>query len=404
MEAMPTVPDLSDVRWDLGPVGAPGVVVVVPARNEAETIGPAMETLLAQDYPWLRIVAVDDRSTDGTGELLEQMAARRQDRLGVIHLTEEAEGWISKTFAMEAAARQSRSEWLLFTDADVWLSPSILRRAVTFGEISRADHVVVMPSVVVESWSGSAVDAFLSVSGLWLSRPWRVADPKATWDVVGEGAFNLIRRDAWEELGGFAPQRLALVDDVTMGRRVRAAGMRQRLVLAPGLVLVQGRAGIRGMAQGMTKKLFAAVGLRVWMATLFVLLIGVLFLLPATGLGWPRTLLPCAITLACIGAQYRTMSEVTGVQARWAWMYPLGAVALIWAMARSVAVTTARGGVRWRDTFYPLRELSGHNSPFVWEFEAARLRSERRRSERGRRRGGWLRMTDRIRRGRKATR
>ncbi len=389
MTRLDEIPDLSEIRWDLCPVSAPGLMVVVPAKDEAETIGPAMETLLAQDYPWLRILAVDDRSTDATGRILAEMADRRPERLGIVHLTEEAEGWIAKTFAMEAAARQSRSEWLLFTDADVWFSPSILRRALAYAEMSGADHLVVLPSAVIRGWGESVLLGFLSIFGLWVSRPWRIADGGATWDSAGAGAFNLIRREAWEDLGGFAPQRLAVVEDLTLGRRVRAAGLRQRLVFAPGLVLVHWATGMRGLVRGMTKNLWATVNFRLWMALVSVLFVLVMFLAPLGGLLWWRTLLPSLVVLACLAVQYRMMGEVTGIAARWGWLHPLGALVLIWAMVRSVLVTLWRGGVRWRETFYPLRELRLHNSPFAWEFEAAKRRAERRRVQRGRKPPWW---------------
>ncbi len=399
---MPEVPDLTDVEWDLCPVSAPGLVVIVPAKDEAATVRAAMETLLAQDYPWLRVIAVDDRSADETGRILDGLAMLQPERLAVMHLTETAEGWIAKTFAMENAARQSHSDWLLFTDADVWFSPSILRRALAYAEMTGADHVVVAPSAVIRSWGESVLIGFLTLFGLWVSRPWRVADPKAKWDLAGAGGFNMIRRDAWEELGGFAPQRLAVVEDLTLGRRVRAAGMRQRLVFAPGLVLVHWATGIRGLVRGVTKNLFATVNFRLPLAFGFVLFLGGVFLLPVMGLGWRRTWLPSLIVMACVGAQYRVLAEVTGVAARWGLLYPLGALALLWAMLRSVVVTLWRRGVRWRDTFYPLRELRAWNSPFSWEFEAARERAERRRVERGLRPSRWVKLGQRLRRGPRA--
>ncbi|HLI75633.1 MAG TPA: glycosyltransferase family 2 protein [Acidobacteriaceae bacterium] len=391
MSRLGEVPDLSDVRWDLCPVSAPGLVIVVPAKDEAETIGPAMETLLAQDYPWLRVVAVDDRSADATGRLLDELAASRPDRLGVVHLTEEAEGWIAKTFAMETAARQSRSDWLLFTDADVWFSPSLLRRALSYAEISRADHLVVIPSPVIRRWHENILIGFLTVFGVWVSRPWRVADPNSARDIAGAGAFNMIRRDAWEELGGFAPQRLAVVEDLTLGQRVRAARLRQRVAFAPGLVLVHWATGLHGLVRGMTKNLFAATGFRLWMSALFCCGIVLLFLAPLLGLAWWGTLLPSLVIVACIGAQYRILGEVTGIAARWALLYPIGGLALLWAMLRSVIVTLWRGGVRWRDTFYPLRDLRPWNSPFRWEFEAARGRAQQRKVQRGLQPSRWLR-------------
>ena len=391
------VPDLTHVYWDLCPTQAPGLIVVVPAKDEEATLRPAMETLMAQDYPWLRIVAIDDRSTDKTGEILEHLAASHPGKLDVVHLTESPEGWMGKTFALEFATERSRSDYLLFTDADVWFSPSILRRALAFAEISGADHLVVAPTPVAKTWGERTVLGFLQLVGLWASRPWRVADDSARWDVVGAGAFNLLRRDALEQLGGLAPQRLAVVEDVTLGRRVRAAGMRQRLVFAPGLVLVHWAPGAWGLIRGMTKNLFALVNFRATLQIPAMAGLCLLFLLPLAGLGWWPTLLPGIVTLACVAVSYRIIGEISGIPARYGWLYPLGAAAMLWAMLRSMIVTLWRHGVLWRGTFYPLRELRRHNSPFSWEWEATKLRAERRKAERVARPSQWLQLANRFR-------
>ena len=388
MQRLGEVPDLSEVQWDLCPVSAPGLIVVVPAKDEAETLRPAMETLLAQDYIWMRVVAVDDRSTDGTGALMEELAAAHPGRLDVVHLTETAEGWMGKTFAMEVAAQRSRSEYILFTDADVWFSPSVLRRALAYAEMARADHLVVVPTPVTESWGERTVLGFLQMAALWAVRPWRVADPTARWDVAGAGAFNLIRREALEELGGFGPQRLAVLEDVTLGRRVRAADLRQRLVFAPGLVLVHWAPGAWGIIRGLTKNLFAVVNFRAWLQGLGMLGLVILFLVPLAGVVWWPTLLPSLITLCCIAACYKIAGEVNGIPSRFGWWYPLGVLALLWAMLRSVLLTWWRQGVLWRGTLYPLRELRPHNSPFTWELARWERLRDAGRAARQARRGG----------------
>jgi hypothetical protein len=104
----------------------------------------------------------------------------------------------------------------------------------------------------------------------------------------------------------------------------------------------------------------------VWMA--------LFFLAPLAGLGWYRTLLPSVMIVCSIGASYRLMGGWSRIDARYGWVYPLGALAMIWAMLRSMAVVWARGGIMWRGTFYPLAELRRHNSPFYWEREAAKAR------------------------------
>src|SRR5580658_8576158 len=131
---MPSVADVSRPEWDRNPVspdGNPRVSIIVPARNEEEIIEQALNTLLALDYDNYEVIAVNDRSTDLTGEILEQMekthfSQKTRERghpnctnFRVIHHTELPSGWLGKTHAMWTAAKEATGDWLLFTDADV---------------------------------------------------------------------------------------------------------------------------------------------------------------------------------------------------------------------------------------------------------------------------------------------
>jgi glycosyltransferase involved in cell wall biosynthesis len=377
---LPTLPDLTTVDWDAAPAGSPTLTVVVPARDEAENIAATLDALLLADYPWVRILVVDDRSTDGTGAIVDAYVAeygeRKPGRLAAIHVADLPDGWLGKTFALMVATENSDSDYLLFTDADVLFSPSILRRALVYAQDSKADHLVVMPTMQVRSRGEGIVLGFFQIFGLWASRLWKVEDPKAKSDVVGVGAFNLVRRDALNEIGGWLPQRLVVLEDITLGRRMRAAGMRQRVAFAPGLVLVHWAKGAGGLLRGMTKNLFSAFNFQPLLVLLAWLWIAVFCLLPLVGLVWLPTVLPALVVLCCIGASYRVVGEASRIDARYAWLYPLGALALMFAMLRSMVVVWVRRGVVWRGTYYPLRDLRRHNSPFMWERAARKRRDE----------------------------
>jgi glycosyltransferase involved in cell wall biosynthesis len=370
IKGIPTIADLSGLDWSYAgewvAEEAPRLVVVVPARDEAEDIAATMEALLESDYPRLEIVAVDDRSIDGTGKILDGYGVGHGGRVRVIHVSKLEEGWLGKTWAMQTALAATESEYVLFTDADVLMSPTILRRAVAYAEEVRADHLVVFPTMLVKTWGEGVVLGFFQVLGLWATRPWRVGDPKAKRDAIGVGAFNLVRRDALEEIGGLEPQRMVVLEDVTLGRRMKAAGMRQRVAFAPGLVLVHWASGARGLVEVMTKNMFSSVNFRVELMVGACLWIVVFCLLPIVGLGWWTTVAPSLMVMCCMAVTYRTMGAVSGIDARYGWLYPLGALTFVYAMLRSMVVTWMQGGVRWRGTFYPLKELRKHNSARRW--------------------------------------
>jgi len=384
---LPDVPDVSQPQWDLIPPddAVPSLTVVVPARNEAENIGATLETLVAQQYTGLRVLAIDDRSTDRTRQIVDEFAERYPERVGAIHIDYLPEGWLGKTFALEVGTRNSSSEYLLFTDGDVLFSPSSLRRAMAFAAMTHADHVVVMPTPQVKGRGEGMVLGFLSVFGMWLSRPWRVSDPLARRDVIGVGAFNLVRREALEVLGGWEPQRLAVIEDVTLGRRMKAAGLRQRVAFGPELVLVHWAKGARGIVRGLSKNFFATVNFRPIFMLIACAVMLVLFLTPLAALVWWPTIPAALIMLCCIGACYRVTGERSRIDARYGWLYPAGVFVVAWAMVRSMLSVVMRRGVMWRGTFYPLRELRMHNNPLQWERSAAQAR---RAEEKGRLRVG----------------
>lgn len=377
IRGMPRVTDLGHLDWDVWPQGTPSLTVVVPARNEEKDLPATLEALVKADYPLLRVLVVNDRSEDETGAIAERYARASGGLIEARHIAELPEGWLGKTHAMEAALRESHSDYVLFTDADVLFSPSILRRALAFAERERADHLVVFPTPLIRARGEGVVLGFFQVLGLWAVRPWRVAESRSWRDAIGIGAFNLVRREALLRLGGLAPQRLVVLEDITLGRRFRAAGLRQRVALAPGLVLVHWAAGARGLVRVMTKNLFSGVNFQPVLLLGMCVGIAAMFLGPLTGLFWWRTTLPCIVVLCAVGASYRLMGQYTGIDARYGWLYPVGAVAFCWALLRSMLAAWVRGAVVWRGTHYPLRELRRHNSPFQWRVSTKRARTTR---------------------------
>jgi glycosyltransferase involved in cell wall biosynthesis len=375
------VPDLTAGEW-VWPEGMPSLAVIVAARDEEPNLRATLEALAVQEYSRLRVVVVDDRSTDGTGAIADEFARKLPERFEAVHIHELPEGWLGKTWALEVGTERCRGEdVLLFTDADVLLSPSVLWRALRYMEMMQAEHVVVFPTPVVKARGEGILLGFFQLMGVWVMRPWRVSDPKSKRDAVGVGAFNMVRRAAWEELGGWLPQRMVVLEDVTVGRRIKAAGMRQVVAFAPERVLVHWAAGMRGMVRVMTKNLFSGVNFRPLLMLGLCAWIAVFMLLPAAGLLWVGTLVPCALVMLCVAASYRELGAVSGIDARYGWAYPVGALVMVWAMLRSMAVVLWQRGVVWRGTHYSLRELKRENSPFRWGREAAEMRARLRQGK-----------------------
>jgi GT2 family glycosyltransferase len=360
---LPRIANLLLPQHNLTPTSHPSITVIVPARDEAADIAATLHSLLAQDYPNLQIIAINDRSTDRTGEIITTLAAQHPAKFRALHVTELPEGWLGKTHAMALAARQAPTDYLLFTDADVLFRPDAIRRSLAYAAASNADHLVTLPTTTIKRWDEAALLSFFQIFGIWAARPWRVSDPNAKNDALGIGAFNLLRRSAYLHIGGFESLRMEIVEDIGLARRIKRAGLAQRVAFGRGLVSVHWAAGINGLVNVMTKNIFSAFGFYVPLLLLGCLWLIVFCLAPAAGLFFPPTRLPALLTLAAIVWVYRLMGQHSGLSAWNALFFLFSSIVFIFTLLRSMFTTLKQGGVRWRGTFYPLAELRKNAAP-----------------------------------------
>jgi Glycosyl transferase family 2 len=339
------------------PVTWPPVRLVAAARNEAPGLEAAVRSWLALDYPALEVVIVNDRSTDQTGAIVERLA-RHAPGLTSLQVTHLPPGWLGKTHALALGAAEATSVWLVFTDADVRFHPQALRKAIAYATQHGYDHVACLPGGTGGGWWLRSVEALFALTFLLWVRPHRVADPRHPAS-VGVGAFNLVRTEAYRAIEGH--QRIALRpdDDLKLGLLLKRHGYRQRLVDGAGLLAVTWYPTLWAMARGLEKNIFAACDYRLGRVGLVVLGALGLFCVPWVGVvlahGVARGLFGAAAGIGLLMAGYAA-SRMLG-----AWHVALGtpvsALILASIVIRSVALTLRRGGIVWRDSFYPLAEL-----------------------------------------------
>lgn len=336
----------------------PRVSIIVPARNEAVMIEASVRSLLTIGYPDYEVIVVDDRSEDATGEILDRLKAEYDAQLVVVHVRELPPGWLGKTHAMWSAGRAATGEWILFSDADVLHAPEALSRAVHYAEQERADHMVLLPTMQMESAGERMMIPFFQAMFIFAFRPWKVRDPKAR-DSIGVGAFNLIRRTAYEKIGTYESMRLSVVDDMRLGEKVKQAGLASRVAFGDGMVTVRWAVGARGVVQNLTKNFFAQVRYNLAFAIAASCALLWLHLGPWIGTAfapeWSRV--GYAVALGSVAAVYAGMGRRLKISKAHVLLHPLASVVMVFTLLRSTAVTLARGGVEWRGTFYPLVEL-----------------------------------------------
>jgi glycosyltransferase involved in cell wall biosynthesis len=335
----------------------PRISLLFAARDEEEKLPAALATLAALDYPRLEIIAVDDRSTDATGRILDEFASQ-DARFHAVHVDQLPPGWLGKPHALEKAYQASGGEWLLFTDADVQFKPDSLRRAFALAEKRKLDHLTLFGDVEMHGFWETTVLTFFGLAMHIANEPYRVSNPNSR-AYIGVGAFQLLKRSAYEVMGTHRRLAMEVVDDMKLGKFVKEAGFRSGVGIAEDYVRVRWQAGVGNLIRGVTKNFFAALGYRVWFAVLAVtgmLLMNVVpFIGVFAGRGWIRFFSLIAVVIAL--GLHAGVDVVLRASPLYALTHPIGAILFCYMVARSVAVTLWNGGVTWRDTFYPLAEL-----------------------------------------------
>ena len=379
---MARLADLTRPEWDRPPVLSgelPRVSVVVPARNEGAKVEECLRSLLAQDYPELDICAVDDRSSDATGSIMDRLQTEFPGKLDVIHISELPSGWLGKTHAMWRGAAATDSDWILFTDGDIIFRPDALRRTLVYAEVTRCDHLVIFPTLIMHSVGEKMMLGFFGLASSLLLRSWKVHDPRAK-DHVGAGAFNLIRRIAYEDLGTYQTLRMEVIDDLKLGQAVKEHGFTQDCVRGPGLIELRWAEGAFGVVRNLQKNMFSLLRFSWPLAVLASMGAMIYHLGPWVGIFCAPGVskLGFAIALFSVALLYGRVSRRFHVSSWYVLTHPIAALMFVYTLLNSAVSSVVHGGVLWRGTTYSLNEIQA---------VASRSREERlqRRTEQTRR-------------------
>jgi GT2 family glycosyltransferase len=353
---MARLPWLSDVN-PIACRDAPLISIIFAARDEAEKLPAAIETLLAQDYPRFEVVAVNDRSSDQTPLILRK-CERSGRNLIVTDIVSLPHGWLGKPHALVAGFEKSRGDWLVFTDADVHFERGVLSHAIALAKLRQWDHLTLLTSVEMRGFWETAAISYFGLGFVFGNEPWLAANPRSA-RYVGVGAFQLVRRAAYEKSGGHSRLRMDVIEDMKLGKLMKMAGFRSGVAVAQDMVHVRWHSGIHNVIRGVTKNMFAAVHYNPFFAVAAMLLSVTMSVLPFFGLvfcrGWAQIFAGIAAGAAVL--IHGAMIWSTDASPLYGLTHPVGAMVFCWMIGRSAIATLWRGGVVWRDTFYPLEEL-----------------------------------------------
>ena len=335
----------------------PRISILLAARDEEEKLPAALATLMEIDYPDLEVIAVDDRSQDSTGRILERFAAAHP-RLRVVHITQLPAGWLGKPHALQKAYAASTGDWLLFTDADVRFKHDALRRAIALVKARNLEHLTLMGDVEMVGFWETVLITFFGMAFHIATDPYRVANPHSR-AYVGVGAFQLLKRAAYEASGTHRRLAMEVVDDMKLGKIVKQSGFRSSAGVAQDFVVVRWHAGLGNLVRGVTKNFFAGVGYSVPLVAIAVVALLLMNVAPIFGVffgqGWTRIFAVAAFIIALC---FHTGVDIgMRVSPFYAFTHPLGSLLFSYMLLRSTVVTLKQGGIIWRDTFYPLDDL-----------------------------------------------
>lgn len=341
---------------DLEKIKRPAISLIFAAKNEERHVSQAVLSMLGQKYPDFEVIAVNDRSDDKTGEILSGI---QDPKLRVLTVEKLPPGWLGKTHALYQGYLISRGEWLLFTDADVWMDEDTLRAALEAMESRKLDHLALFPGLILKHYIEVMFTSFFTIAFNFRYRPW-AANSKRSLAYVGIGAFNMVRRSVYEKVGTHQALALDVADDMILGRLIKRAGFRQMGMLGQELVRVRWVEGFKGVLESLKKNAFRGLNYN------YLFLIGVTVVLPIFDilpflmlfLAWGQTafyfFLGAALILFLIylsGQRYNSKSLSAF------WVHPITCFLFLWILWDSAMTALIKGGVVWRGTFYPLKEL-----------------------------------------------
>jgi chlorobactene glucosyltransferase len=337
----------------------PLVSVIIPARNEAVNIERCVRSILATAYRPFEVIVVDDRSSDATADIVERLArsSEAEGRVRLVRGEELPEGWFGKPWAIVQGYRVARGDLLLFTDADTWHHAELLPRTVTVLTAERVDLVSVLArQEMVTFWERLVQPHVLVALASRVGDLRRVNRTRVAWDAIASGAYILTTRWAYDTVGTHESVRHSVAEDVALAQTYVRHHLDIFLTHAAQFMSVRMYRSLGEIIEGWSKNLALGVPLMFPPIPFLRLAAPYLMWLPAWcwvlppllwGVyGWSWAGASTLLALVTWIAVYRA----EGAPARYALLYPLGAVMVAYIMIRSAWRGSRK--VEWRGRTY----------------------------------------------------
>jgi glycosyltransferase involved in cell wall biosynthesis len=338
----------------------PKVSVIIPACNEAATIEPALKSILAMDYADLEVIAVNDRSVDRTGAILEEMQ-KQYPGLQIYDISELPEGWLGKNHALQYGAERARGEYLLFTDADIIMEKSSLARAMNHMLENRLDHMSMFFKNIAP---GGLLNALILDAGgglMLLLKPWKAKDPNSK-RYMGVGAFNLVKSMVYKAIDGHKTIAMHPIDDVMLGKMIKQIGFSQDCLLGHNFIQAEWYVTVQEFINGLMKNTFAFCNYNMANVLFGVLVVVIMNILPLLAVfltsGITRGLFGTAVIVRILS--FANGFSKTGINPWYSAWALVTSYIYIYIALKAAITTKINRGIIWRGTYYSLDELKAN--------------------------------------------
>jgi len=335
----------------------PPLAIIIAVRNEEEDLEKALQSVCHINYPNHRLIVVNDRSTDRTTDILKDFSLH-YPKLQVTTIDTLPDGWLGKNNALYQGYLSSTEEWMLFADADIVFHPDAINKAVGYAVKHEVDHLTMLPELISRSSILNSVFATLSIMLMIAMKPWEAKNPKSKAS-SGIGAFNLVRRTAYEKIGTHVRIKLRPDDDLQLGQLIKKEGLRQDVLAGKGYVCLEWYRNLGELGRGVQKNSFAMAKYSITQA-----IVNVLNMLLTVALPMPLMFIfgtPVIRTMASVMLIVHIIYMKLVPPNKWwyAFMIPFSGFFLAWYFLKASIITVVQGGIYWRDSFYSLDMLKG---------------------------------------------
>jgi glycosyltransferase involved in cell wall biosynthesis len=333
------------------------VLIIIAVRNEEYALREALTSVCHLNYSNYKVLVVNDRSTDNSGMILLELEAK-YDMLRVINVDTLPPGWLGKNHALYIGSRCSDEEYMLFTDADVLYHRDVLNKAMNYCLKNDLDHLTILPGIISPSSMLNPIVLTFIIMLTALQRPW-AAKIKTSKASMGVGAFNLVKRQAYDRAGTHKAIAMRPDDDLKLAKYIKASGGASDVLYGQGELQVEWYASVKEFINGLMKNIFSgfdynffkAIGGALGALLFFVLPLPVILIFG----NYPERILVICMFLFQVILYWK----MPGSNGKWwyAFMSIYAGVIIVYVIIKSAVITLYNGGIYWRDTFYSLVEL-----------------------------------------------